>query len=92
MGQDMAEGTAQELILISLLGPEVFDNNASFRIPVQRTCIIKWVEYPKGHLTPQDWYSDAAQALAQLSISRELIRDSPGKPRHSPMGPIFYHI
>ena len=64
MGQDMIYGTTQELILAALLRPEVFDNDASLRIPVQRACIIKRVEHPEGHLTAQDRHSHAAQALA----------------------------
>jgi hypothetical protein len=60
----MTQGAAQELILTDLLRADVLDNDASLRIPGQRPCIIKRVEYPKGHLTAQDRHSHAAQALA----------------------------
>ena len=70
MGQDMAHGAAQELILAALLGAEVFDNDASLRSPVHRACIIKRVKHPEGHLTAQDRHSHAAQALAQFAIER----------------------
>jgi hypothetical protein len=64
MGHDMAERTAQELILAALLGPEVFDNDPSLRIPVQRARIIKRVQHPEGDLTAHQRHPHAAQLLA----------------------------
>jgi hypothetical protein len=62
----MAERTAKELLLATLIRAKMFDDDAPLLVPVQGTCIIKRVQDPEGDLTAHDRNADAAKTLAQL--------------------------